>query len=67
MSYGTYSPLMLIATNGLILNQGLDPNPNLVAGIDQYTSVEPVADILLVIANAIPAVSANVISQSSFN
>jgi len=67
MSYGTYSPLMLIATNGLILNQGLDPNPNLITGLDQYTSVEPVADILLVIANAIPAVSANVISQSTFN
>jgi hypothetical protein len=67
MSYGAYSPLMLIATNGLILNQGLVPNPNIVVGINQYSSVLPIADIQSVIANAIPAVSANLISQSTFD
>lgn len=69
MSQGQFSPVMLIAADGLLLNQGIAVNGNLVIAIDDYTStdeIEAYTNMLTLAAGSI-GTSNTQITQSTFN
>ena len=53
MAQAPYSPLMLIAVDGLIQNQGLSINQELVTAIDNYNNINTVSTYTSVLANSI--------------
>lgn len=61
-----YSSVMLIASDGLIQNQGLGIAGNLIIAIDNYLSVDAVASYQAVLANASTAFTANSITQNTY-
>lgn len=68
MSNGILSPVMLIASDGLIQNLGLTISGNLTLSIDAYTSTDAVDLYTTVLANAVPTIgtgNAN-ITQATF-
>ena len=52
MSQGPFSPVMLIANDGLLQNQGLSISGNLTIAINAYESTVPVDDYLSILASA---------------
>ena len=52
MSQGTYSSVMLIATDGLLQNQGLVISGNLTVAINAYASTTAVSDYLGILSSA---------------
>lgn len=52
MSQGPYSSVMLIATDGLLQNQGLVISGNLTVAINSYTSTTAVSDYLGILSSA---------------
>jgi hypothetical protein len=68
MANGILSPVMLIATDGLIQNLGLAVSGNLTLSVDAYTSTEAIDLYTTVLANAVPTIgtgNAN-ITQATF-
>ena len=53
MSNGQYSSVMLIATDGLLQNQGLSISSNLTTAVTAYTSTTAVSEYLGVLGTAI--------------
>lgn len=53
MSQGPFSPVMLIANDGLLQNQGLSISGNLTIAINAYESTVPVSDYLSILSSAI--------------
>ena len=52
MSNGQYSSVMLIATDGLLQNQGLNVSGNLTVAINAYTSTAAVSSYLDILSSA---------------
>lgn len=52
MSNGQYSSVMLIATDGLLQNQGLNVSGNLTAAINAYNSTDAVSSYLGILSSA---------------
>jgi hypothetical protein len=68
MANGVLSPVMLIASDGLIQNLGLAISGNLTLSIDTYTSTDAIDLYTTVLANAVPTIgtgNAN-ITQTTF-
>jgi len=68
MSRGILSPVMLIATDGLIQNLGLAVSGNLTLSVDAYTTTDTIDLYTTVLANAVPTIgtgNAN-ITQATF-
>jgi hypothetical protein len=68
MANGVLSPVMLIASDGLIQNLGLAISGNLTLSIDTYTSTDAIDLYTTVLANAVPTIgtgNAN-ITQATF-
>jgi hypothetical protein len=68
MSRGILSPVMLIATDGLIQNLGLAVSGNLTLSVDSYTTTDVIDLYTTVLANAVPTIgtgNAN-ITQATF-
>ena len=53
MSQGPFSPVMLIANDGLLQNQGLSISGNLTIAITAYESTVPVDDYLNILSSAV--------------
>jgi hypothetical protein len=58
MSNGQYSSVMLIATDGLLQNQGLNVSGNLTVAINAYTSTTAVSSYLGILSSAFANVGA---------
>jgi hypothetical protein len=68
MTPGILSPVMLIASDGLIQNQGLAVNGNLTVSVDAYNNTEVIDLYTTVLSNAVPTIgtgNAN-ITQATF-
>jgi hypothetical protein len=69
MSQGPFSPVMLIANDGLLQNQGLSISGNLTIAINAYESTVPVDDYLSILSSAAANVGVgnDQISSSTFS
>lgn len=69
MSNGQYSSVMLIATDGLLQNQGLNVSGNLTVAINTYTSTAAVSSYLGILSSAFANVGAgnDQISTNTFS
>ena len=69
MSNGQYSSVMLIATDGLLQNQGLNVSGNLTVAINAYTSTAAVGEYLGVLGTAVGniGVANNQITSATFS
>ena len=65
MANGPYSSVMIIAADGLVQNQGIAINSNLVSAINSYTSLNTVSSFQTVLTNASAAVTGNLITSST--
>jgi hypothetical protein len=59
MAQAPYSPLMLIAVDGLVQNQGLSINQDLATVINNYNNINAVSTYTSVLANSIDASLSN--------
>lgn len=68
MATGILSPVMLIATDGLIQNQGLAVSGNLTLSVDAYNSTAVIDLYTTVLSNAVPEIGVGnaSITQSTF-
>lgn len=62
---GPLSPVMMMASNGLLQNQGLKVNGNLTLVINSYLAANAVSSFQSVFSNALAGVSGNLIDQST--
>lgn len=65
MTSGPLSPVMLIASSGLLDNQGLDISANLVAAINQYETQPPVLSSFLAVLADVEIAGNTVITDST--
>jgi hypothetical protein len=62
---GQLTPVMLIATDGLLQNEGISINANLVNALSSYNATNVVSSFNGVVANTLIAGTANVISNAT--
>ena len=62
---GQLTPVMLIATDGLLQNEGISINANLVNALSSYNSTNVVSSFNGVLANTLIASTSNIISNAT--